>query len=142
MAKYLRTQTPLGFFKPCALFVFALCGLSYPASAQWDLDAMLATKTDWFAHQCYISNEPRLKAVTFMAVGDQKLFRFVIQDNDMIAASYDLDHNNGFWKVAGEQVAGGGEEIKKEIYRLNFRLMTSKQFTTLIKTQPKDACKG
>jgi hypothetical protein len=141
MAQYLWPKASLKFAGLAALAFIVLCGLSPRASAQWNLDAMLGTKTDWFAHQCYISDNPALKVVTFMAVGDFKLFSFIIQENDFLNASADLDHKDGEWKVSGEQGKGRGDDVKKEMRTLSFKLVTSKQFGQMMKTQPKEACK-
>lgn len=112
--------------------------------AQWNVDAMLATNTDWFAHQCY-SQSSQNKVLTFMAVGDNKLFQFILWRNKLTgeyepSAMYDLDHKDGQWKVAGEQAFGRGNEIIKEIYSLDFRLFTREQFAKIVRAEAQEMC--
>ena len=147
MAQYLWPTAQMKLATVFAsLLTLMLCQWPTVSHAQWDIEAMLATKTDWFAHQCYDRDTPSHKAVTFMAIGNNKLFYFLMYRNRLTgeyepSAMSDLDHKDGQWKVAGEQGSGGGELVMKEMRRIDFKLMTPQQFAQMMKAEPKEVCK-
>ena len=95
---------------------------------------------DLFFYQCALPDEPRLKSMTLMFVGDKTISTIIVQDNNFPSAGAAIEFRGRQWEGVDEMPRGASDLLKKDVYKVNFKLITAKQYKKFFRTTPAEKC--
>ena len=122
---------------PCVIYP----ALSAPDAAAEAKFPYSNEERDLFFYQCALPDEPRLKSMTFMFVGDKTISTIIVQDNDFLSAAARIEYRGRQWVGVDEMPRGASDMLKKDVYKISFKLITAKQYRKLFRTTPTEKCR-